>query len=182
MPDMRINNAVKKTGSGYAVAVVVDSAGAYSGAKFTLPWISASSFKDTTEIETIKSEGMPSFYDTGSREVEWELTFMQRDKATVQMMVETHRDHYLQIFKENSDKTVNAKYQYYLAAICKPVPTVEVTNNGNEIKAVFKVMPVTALLTVDCTTFDDTTFKGTITGSLYFGPANKEYWDILEVS
>jgi len=181
MADMRINNAVKKTGSGLAHAAEVDSVGAYIGAKFTLPWISSSAIKDTTEVESIKTEGMSTFYDTGSREVEWELTFTQKDKASVQMMIETYRGKYLQIFKEISDRTINGKYQYALAAVCMPVPALELTP-GNEVKATFKVMPVSAALTVDCSTYDDTSYKGTITGSLYFGSSSKEYWDLLEVS
>ena len=187
MADLRISDAVKTTGSGIAKWNETDEWGALEGNVYTLPWIKESTLKDITDEVEMESEGENVFYDTGKRVVEWEMTFMQRDKAAVQWSIETMRGKRVSVFKQASDKPINGYYEYYLAPICKVMSAIELKSKGAEFNVKFRLEAVGAdsssggTLVVDCSRFTGT-FKKAITGSLTFSNTGKQYWDILQIA
>ncbi len=175
MADMRIAAASKKAGSPYGMAAEVDVDGAYQEAVFTLPRIKASGFKSDTAVEDLEDEGGIITVDNGATTNDFEMTFLQEDAATKDMAIFTYRDKYLQIFKEQSVRLINGKAQYLCLPICKVISVMEDTLPGSEVVMTLRPQNVTGDLTVDVSTFTDTDFLVTPTGSLVFGTASTDH-------
>lgn len=178
----RYNAAVRNTGSGKGRAQETSAAGVVTGSVFDLPWIKESTLSDTTDEVEIESEGEDTFTDEGKRTVKWDCTFLQRDKDTVEMMVKTYKGKYLTIVKEQSDKTVNSLYPYLAMMIAKVNPTVEIASPGSDVKAMFSLQAVQSTVTLDLSTFADSAFRTTLSGSATFSVAGYPYWQYVEIA
>ena len=165
-----------QTGSGKATFKLCDSAGTPTGSLLTFPYIKDSQITDTTEMTVVKDEGGLVINSIeGSREPKLQMTFMQQDLATIQMMVETYRGQSMQIVKEKNRVTVNGINEYFAFGICKVIPNVTYKGTGGEVQAEWDLLANATTLTVTLADYDDGQFTKTLTCVPEIG-VNK-YWN-----
>ena len=145
----RKSGAMSQKGSPKAVYCLVSSAGVPTGPWVQMPFIKEATYKDNTEVEKVEDAGRNKYALDSAREASLELSFMQKDLDTANLMVKTLRGQYVAIVKEMHETTLDGKSMYRVLPLCKPVASIEETDTSLELKATFEVEPNSAAIGVD---------------------------------
>lgn len=174
----RKSGAIITKGSNKAGMIEVDSSGTITGSLLTLPIIASMTWSDQTEQAEKVDEGANTYRTDSTRTVTAIFEFLQKDRPTLEAMVETYRGKFFRIIKEMSNQTIEGSYQYWMGAICKVVPNLEYTYDGNTTWE-FALQVADSDIGQDVSTFDNVGYKSTLTGT--YTVLTDGYWTLFTI-
>ncbi len=177
----RSSTSMTQVGSGKWGAYEINSGGSRIGAAFMGPWAADSTFTDETAQDEITTEGSTKFTTDGVRTATLELTCLQRDIDSLNLLYSTYRGKRLTIVKEINENPLDSKVNLLVAFNCKVTPNLSLQGTGGQVTYSLSVEnPGSSFSSVDLSVFPAGTFTTAVSGTVT--PANGEYVKFKEIT
>jgi len=177
----RNSSNITQVGSGKWGAYEINSGGSRIAAAFIGPWASDSTFTDETAQDEITTEGSTKFTTEGVRTATFELTCLQRDIDSLNLLYSTYRGKRLTIVKEVNENPLDSKVNLMVIHNAKVTPNLSLQGTGGQVTYSFTVEnPGSSFSAVDLSVFPSGSFTTAVTGTVT--PSDGKYMQFKEIT